>query len=156
MVDVFVSRPTWVAPEFLPGLEVFYTYIKALGINPRTLGVSDYPSNSPLDEVIDLVDECSGGIILGYPQIVLEAGTIKNAKINSPVTLGTEWNHIEAALVHAKRKPLLVVHHTGVSRGIFERGTFGGFVHQYDMSLPQWAISQAFAGALNNWKKKCL
>jgi hypothetical protein len=156
MIEVFVSRPTWVAPEFSAGLDSFYTYIKALGVNPRTLGVSDYPNRSPLDEVIDLVDECAGAIILGYPQITIQTGAIKGNSIEAPVILGTEWNHMEAALVHAKNKPLLVVHHTNVSRGIFERGTFGAFVHQYDLTNPQWVLTEAFVGALNSWKKKCL
>lgn len=156
MLDVFVSRPTWVAPEFLPGLEGFYGYMRALELNPRTLGVSDYPSRSPLDEVIDLVNVCSGAVILGYPQIQIETGTMKGVPITSALILGTEWNHIEAALVHAKGKPLLVIHHNGVGRGIFERGTFGAFVHQHDFVNPQWVMAESMMGALISWKKKCL
>ena len=155
MLEVFVSRPNWLAPEFVQGLNTFYTYLKVLGVNPRTLGVSDYPSGSPLDEVIGLVDECAGAIILGYPQIVVQTGAIKGNALAAPLTLGTEWNHMEAALVHAQKKPLLVIHHTGVSRGIFERGTFGAFVHEYDLTNPQWVMAEALVGAMNSWKKKC-
>lgn len=116
-MNVFVSRPTWVADEFEDGLKTFHTQLSNLGLTPRTLGTSDYPSKSPLDEVIKIMSECSGAVILGYPQILLESGLVKGKKLNATLTLATEWNHIEASLAYANKLPLLVIHHLDGNKG---------------------------------------
>ena len=55
-MEVFVSRPTWVSEEFQAGLDTFTLQLENLGLIPRTLGVTDYPSKSPLDEVIEIME----------------------------------------------------------------------------------------------------
>jgi hypothetical protein len=61
MTYVFVSRPTWVAPNFEKGLASFLRLLENMKLKPRTLGAGgDYPSKSPLDEVIALMNECPG------------------------------------------------------------------------------------------------
>ncbi len=121
MIDIFISRPTWIAEEFKEGLTGFLSFLDTHDIKPRTLGCTDYPTESPLDEVITVMDECQGAIILGYPQIYVKKGNIKEVE-NSDFLLPTEWNHIEATLAYIKKKPLLIIHHKGISRGIFEHG----------------------------------
>ena len=121
-MDVFVSRPTWVAAEFEAGLAAFLRVLRSLDLTPRTLGATDYPSKAPLDEVIALMGKCAGAVILGYPQLVVETGHLKGVPINQALELPTEWNHIEAGLAYARELPLLVIHHRGVRRGIFDRG----------------------------------
>jgi hypothetical protein len=54
MKNIFVSRPNWIPSEFDKGLESFYNLLKAHELKPRTIGQTDFPSKSPLDEVIDL------------------------------------------------------------------------------------------------------
>jgi hypothetical protein len=155
MKNVFISRPTWVAPEFEKGLEGFMALIKSHELLPRTLGVSDHPTDSPLDEVISILDECVGAIILGYPQIEIEKGRLKNEPIGStPFLLATEWNHIEAGLAYARGLPLLVLHHVNVRRGIFDRGALNKFLHQVDLSDNAWFSKNSILGAFSAWKKK--
>lgn len=67
MLNIFVSRPTWVSSEFRKGLDNFLKFIEGHGFKPRTLGVEDYPTKAPLDEIIRLMEDCVGAIILGYP-----------------------------------------------------------------------------------------
>ena len=71
MTDIFISRPTWVPDEFKKGLENFLSFLEEMDLNPRTLGSTDYPNESPLDEVISIMSECKGIIVLGYPQIFI-------------------------------------------------------------------------------------
>jgi len=156
MIDVFVSRPTWVSAEFEPGLTGFLGFLKNLEINGRTLGATDYPSKSPLDEVISLMDQCAGAVILGYPQIVVTQGAIKDKVIQEDFYLPTEWNHIEAGLAYARGLPLLVIHHLGVKRGIFDRGAIGGFLYERDLTKPAWPLAADLQGAIGKWKKDCL
>ncbi|MGB8298812.1 MAG: hypothetical protein WCG85_25570 [Polyangia bacterium] len=155
MTDIFLSRPTWVSPEFEPGLANFYKLLAMVQLNPRTLGVgADRPTVSPMDEVIALMNECRGAVILGFPQIIVASGRCKADEIASNLVLGTEWNHIEAGLAYARGLPLLAVHHVGVSRGIFDRGAINSFIHQVDLSSPAWALDETVTGALKKWSEK--
>jgi hypothetical protein len=154
-VNIFVSRPTWVSPEFNAGLDVFLTSIKNMGLIPRTLGSSDYPSKAPLDEVIEIMDECKGAIILGYPQLSITEGKIKDSELESELLLPTEWNHIEAALAYSKGIPLIIFHHKGVSRGVFDRGVMNAFVHEVNLATPTWSMDPALNGAIQKWKSNC-
>lgn len=152
-MNIFVSRPTWVAPEFEEGLRIFLNSLSKSGIVPRTLGSSDYPSKAPLDEVIEIMSQCKGAIILGYPQINIHSGLVKSNSISSEVVLPTEWNHIEAALAYSKGLPLLVIHHITVSRGVFDRGVMNAFIHSLDLTKSTWSIEPAMDGAFSRWKE---
>ncbi len=121
-------------------------------MNPRTIGQSDYPNESPLDEVIKLMKKCEGTIVLGIPQIEIKTGNLKGKEINNIIDLGTEWNHIEAALAYSIGHPLLIIHHNNVQRGIFDRGACNTFLHEVDMNNSSWSISKEISGALINWK----
>lgn len=152
MKEVFVSRPNWIPEKFEDGLNGFYNLLKANGLNPRTIGQSDYPNKSPLDEVIGLLKKCEGTIVLGIPQIEITNGLIKGKEIDSGFQLGTEWNHIEAALSHSLNLPMLIIHHKTVVRGIFDRGASNSFLHKVDMDEPHWSTSNGISGAIFNWK----
>jgi hypothetical protein len=154
MDNIFLSRPNWVAPEFEQGLEAFTNILTSYDINPRTLGISDSPTNTPLDEVISIMDQCVGAIILGYPQIEIKNGFLKGKQIDLTVTLATEWNHIEAGLAYAKGLPLLVIHHTGVQGGIFDRGAISKFLYEIDLSRSTWFSEKPILGAINAWRQK--
>lgn len=154
MIDVFVSRPTWIDKRFEPGLRVFLARLADAQLNPRTLGASEYPLSAPLDEVLTIINECRGAVVLGFPQIVATAGAIKDATIQSHLVLGTEWNHIEASLAYARKLPLLIVHHEGVTRGIFDRGVLSGYVYACDFSTTTWCHDRAIDGALATWKAR--
>ncbi len=154
-MNVFVSRPTWVSPVFDAGLKVFLTSLENIGLTPRTLGSTDYPSKAPLDEVIEIMNECHGAIILGYPQILVSEGKIKGSDIKCDLMLPTEWNHIEAALAYSKGIPLIIFHHNGVSRGIFDRGVMNAFVYEVDFESPTWSMDSALNGAIQKWRSNC-
>lgn len=154
-MHIFVSRPTWVSSEYETGLDTFLKSLVHMGLTPRTLGSSDYPSKAPLDEVIEIMDECQGAIILGYPQVQIAKGTLKETPLESELTLATEWNHIEAALAYSKGLPILVIHHTTVSRGIFDRGVMNAFLHSIDLKSPTWCMNTSLDGAIAKWKEHC-
>ncbi len=154
-MQIFVSRPTWISPEFEEGLKIFLMNLANMGLTPRTLGSTDYPSKTPLDEVLEIMDQCQGAIILGYPQLKIDSGLIKGSVISSPITLPTEWNHIEASLAYSKSLPVMVLHHSGVSRGVFDRGVMNAFIHEVDFSKPGWCMEPSLNGAFQKWKSNC-
>jgi len=155
-LDVFVSRPTWVASEFESGLSTMLVLLENLGLNARTLGVSDHPSKAPLDEIIDMMATCKGAVVLGYPQLEIQSGILKGEKLSTSLHLGTEWNHLEAGIAYSAGLPLLVIHHTTVTRGIFDRGVLNAFLHSVDLTGSKWAMEPAINGAINHWKKACV
>ena len=155
-MDVFLSRPTWIPDKFKNGLDIFLTKLNDLKLNPRTLGTTDYPTKSPLDEVIKIMKECRGAVILGYPQIEMSSGKVKNDEINTPIFLPTEWNQIEAGLAYASGLPLLVIHHIGVCRGIFDRGSLNSFIFSKDFEDPTWSIQDDLSGAILSWRNDIL
>lgn len=156
MIDVFVSRPTWISTELQDGLDSFYNLLKTLEFNPRSLGTADYTPSAPLDAIIQIMSKCYGAIILGYPQINVKDGTVKSEAIQSPLLLATEWNHIEAGLAYARQLPLLVIHHTGVVRGIFDRGASNRFIYEVDLSDPRWTLKDPLSGAIRSWKTEII
>ncbi len=155
MQDVFLSRPTWVAPEFNAGLENFLRLLESIDLKPRTLGATDYPSKSPLEEVINLMRVCRDAIVLGYPQVTVERGQCREADC-SGLALPTEWNHIEAALAYLQGLPLLMIHHKSISRGVFDRGAVSAFLYEVDLRVPGWSMARSTNGALLKWKNDCL
>lgn len=156
MTSIFLSRPTWISDDCRSGLDGFLRVLESAELRPRTVGTTDFPTAAPLDEVIKLMAECSGAVILGYPQISVTAGSIKGTAVDREFKLPTEWNHIEAGLAHASGLPLLVIHHTGVNRGIFDRGAIGKFIYEVDFSDPSWPLRAEINGAVANWKRDCL
>ena len=95
--------------------------------------------------------ECRGAIILGYPQIIVKSGFIKDQELVTPISLGTEWNHIEAALAYSLHIPLLVLHDFTVSRGIFDRGALNSFIYPVHFHEPSWYTEDRISGALTTW-----
>ena len=106
-----------------------------------------------MDEVIDLLYKCEGAIILGYPQIQITSGYVKETEISS-LSLSTEWNHIEAGLAYALGLPVLVIHDKSIQRGIFDRGVLNSFLYSKDFTDKAWSISEDIVGALVQWKTK--
>ena len=154
MRPVFVSRPTYVLPEHRKGLNNFETLLRARDLEPHTVGVTDYASLSPLDEVIQLMEECVGAVILGFPQIEVRSGTLKGEEIQAPFCLGTEWNHIEGGLAYALKLPLLVISDDSVVRGIFEVGAGNIFSYSADFSSESWPSDDQISGAVTAWHRR--
>lgn len=161
MMNIFISRPTWLAVEYRDGLTKFMDFLKGHEIKPRTLGADgEYANKSPLDEIISILDECQGAIILGFPQIKIDKGILKDTPIKSSAKnefyLPTEWNHIEASLAYAIGIPLLVIHHTNVRRGVFDRGAINNYIYEVDLTNPSWPLLENISGAFNKWKKSVI
>ena len=154
MRNIFLSRPTWMYPTCKDGFDNFLTLLKSNELNPRSIGTTDFANENPLDDVINLLYQCEGAIILGYPQIEAKTGKVKDRDITNPLRLSTEWNHIEAGLARALGLPLLVIHDITITRGIFDRGAMPSFLYQKDFTDKTWAISNEIVGAITNWKSK--
>lgn len=154
MIDVFLSKPTKVEEPFQSGLRIFETRLRDSSLRARTVGATDYPTENPLDKVLELMSQCRGAIILGYPQIEVRTGTLRGVALDKVLVLPTEWNHLEAALAYSRSLPLLFIHHSGVKRGVFDRGAIDAFLYCKDLRRPDWCMDDDVNGALQTWKRK--
>jgi hypothetical protein len=151
---IFLSRPNVLPTAFETGVERFLRFLDGHRLVYKTIGSTVVPIGSPFQEVLDALQVCAGVIVLGIPQIEVASGVLKRSPLTAPLTLASEWNHIEATLALVLKKPTLVIHHPTVSRGIFDRGAFPVFIHSTDMTSPNWPWEPNVAGAFETWKQR--
>ena len=151
--DVFLSRPTTLDSEFEQASESFYSFLASKNIKPRRLGKSDYSWQAPLKAVFQIIDECCGAIILGYPQFTLKHEAKRSSKVQNDWshTFPTPWNHIEGTLAYRACVPVLVIAHMGVEGGVFDHGVTGESVLHIDLSMPTWFESAEFLQPFQQW-----
>lgn len=134
-IPVFVSCPTTLSPAQEASRKRVLRSLERLNLEPRALGRSDYPAEFPLREVYVIAQHCSGGVILGFEQVRISAGTIKpDTKSAKPIEPGTmsvpsPWNHLEAGILFGLRLPLLIFREPNISGGVFDNGVSDVFVH---------------------------
>lgn len=152
MIETFVSRPTWAPPEIESKLAAFYQLLEDTGFKANTIGKSQAPLKSPFDDVKRLIKKCKCTIVLGLPQVFIQAGSIKAVPITSSVAMATEWNQIEATMSLMLDLPTLVLlHDTVAARGIFDRGAANIFVYEFNVLAESWLPS--LRPALNSLKE---
>lgn len=133
-IPVFVSCPTALSAEQEARRAVVIRQLTRLGLESRALGRSDYPTEYPLREVSVIARHCSGGVILGFGQLEVTAGTHKPGTdaergVAAPLSLPTPWNHLEAGILFGLKLPLLVFREESVTGGVFDPGVTDAFVH---------------------------
>jgi hypothetical protein len=133
LVPVFVSSPTLLNPQQETVYRLIFGELGRVGLQTRTLGRTDYPSKFPLREVYTLARHCAGGVILGFSQFlapggVSKRGTIAENKVKHQVVFPSAWNQLEAGVLFALGKPLLVLRDHGIEGGIFDNGVTDLFV----------------------------
>jgi hypothetical protein len=109
--NIFISRPTVIEEAFERCYSSFEAYLHSLDITPRRLGRSDYSYKAPLRAVMDIIDQCCGTIVMGYPQLQFHHEVGRSAQVQNRVgyVFPTPWNQIEGALAFRANTPVLVV-----------------------------------------------
>jgi hypothetical protein len=156
MMDIFISRPTEIATKYETSYKAFDRFLVSKKIKRRRLGESDYSNKAPLKAVIDLMRQCKGAIILGYPQHEVTYSLTKGRKkVNKhSILLPTPWNQIEGTLAYKQKLPVLVVAQNGVEGGLFDYGVTGEFVYKTNLSSDKWFKNKEFLGIFQDWKNK--
>lgn len=153
-IPIFLSKPSKLNAQQEHILRYVNQTLDQENLMPRTLGQSDFPQSNPIAEAAHLARACYGGLILGFVQIETPPGIYKNARTaakkdpaskdayrsaatdqkstgSEPLVFPTPWNHIEAGMLVAFRKPLLVFAEQGITGGIFDKGAFAGFMQEF-------------------------
>jgi hypothetical protein len=152
-MNVFVSRPTVIGPNCEAAYGAFHNLLVSQGFVVRRLGGGDYSKKPPLRAVIDLIKECCGALILGYPQLEFQHRALRSTKLqnNFQCVYPTPWNQIEGALAYACESPVLVIAHPGIDGGVFDHGITGEGVLHIDLGEPDWFRKAQFTQPFREW-----
>lgn len=116
-------------------------YLSARGLEPRTLGVTDYDVDAPLKAIRRLMLESNGLITVAFRRTLVKIGEGKpgTAEAYSVVDkwLTSPYSHIEPAMAFQIGLPTLILRENGVvADGILEKGVVGTYMPEFDLSNP--------------------
>lgn len=131
--------------------------LRSEGLVPHTVGRNTFSSDAPLKAVTELMDECSGAVVIAlertfFPEGLQKRGGAEESALAN-VKLPTPWNQVEAAMAYARGHPLLIIVENGLKpEGLLERG-YDWYV-QFVNPDPSALHSLEFNGVLASWKEK--
>lgn len=157
LMDVFVSVGTGLSPEQEQFVHAVESRLRALGLEPKTIGRNTFTVDAPLRAVKDLMDGSRGVVVIAlerfqFPRGVERAGSAQEREL-ADVRLPTVWNQIEAAMAYVKGLPLLVIVDENIrADGLLEKGN-DWFVQSL-APTPAALDGDAFTGILANWRDR--
>jgi hypothetical protein len=133
--------------------------LRSEGLVPHTVGRNTFSSDAPLKTVTELLDKCSGTVVIALERMYFDSGIEKRGgPKESPlvnIRLPTPWNQIEAAMAYSRGHPLMVIVESGLkSEGLLERGN-DWYVQWVDPNAAALSTTE-FNGVLASWKQKML
>jgi len=148
-IPVFVSCPSELNPGQEEARKIILYHLEQNHLEARALGRSGYPVNLPLTEVCRIARRCFGGVILGFEQFhsnsgVEKPGTKSEKRVREGRSFPTPWNDMEAAILYALKKPLLIFHEPQVNSGIFEYGVVDRFTQPMPVSINDPSLGDIF------------
>ncbi len=155
--DIFVSVGGTTSDEQEAFVRAVEDRLRSEGLNPRTVGRNTFSSDAPLKTVTELLEVCSGTVVIAlersyFPSGIEKRGGPKECALRETI-LPTPWNQIEAALSYSRGLPLLVIAEEGVrSEGLLEPG-FEWYVQRVALNASS-LNSNEFNGVLASWKNK--
>jgi hypothetical protein len=131
--------------------------LRSENLIPHTVGRNTFSSDSPFKAVTELMDRCSGVVVIALERLHIAQGSEKRGGPNesalSNVKIATAWNQVEAAMAYCRGVPLLVLVEDGLRPdGLLEKG-FDWYVQTVKLD-PSSLHTQVFNGVLASWKDK--
>jgi len=156
-LDVFVSVGGTATDEQEDFVRAVEDRLRSERLIPHTVGRNTFSSDSPLKTVIELMERCSGTIVIALERMYFTEGVEKrrgpNEKGLSDIMLPTPWNQIEAAMAYVHGHPLMVITEEGLRKdGLLEHG-YDWYVQSVKLHVSS-LNSGEFNGVLSSWKTK--
>jgi hypothetical protein len=131
--------------------------LRSENLLPNTVGRNKFSADSPLKTVLELMNECSGTIIIALERTYFPSGFEKRGgskeTILEEVKFPTPWNQVEAAIAYSKGLPLMLIIEEGLkSEGLLEKG-YDWYVMWVKPDISS-LTSPEFNGVLSSWKNK--
>lgn len=139
--SIFLSYPKPFNPPQEQFIKELSAYLSGRGLEPRTLGVTDYDVDAPLRAIRRLMLESNGLITVAFRRTFIKSGEGKPGTPDAyPITekwLTSPYSHIEPAMAFQIGLPTLIIRESGViADGILEKGVVGTYMPEFDLSSP--------------------
>jgi len=151
-ISVFLSYPKphlRLQKKLVTRLEI---YLRSRGLEPRTLGVTDYDMDVPLRAIRRLMLESNGIITIAFRRTLVVNGRVR-PKPDLPKTqetpikdvwLTSPYCQIEPAMAYQLGLPVLILREQGVAaEGLLEKGIVG-------LYMPEFSLEKAAADYLDS------
>ncbi len=141
-IPVFLSYPRPHVSRQTQFIKSVQEYLRVRGLEPRTLGVTDYDMDSPLKAIRRLMLESNGMITIAFRRLHISDGANKygaDEPDTSPTPvqdawLTSPWCQIEPAMAYQLGLPVLVLREKGVlAEGILEKGIVGTYMPEFSL-----------------------
>lgn len=141
-IPVFLSYPRPHVSCQTKFIESVQQYLRIRGLEPRTLGVTDYDMDAPLKAIRRLMLESNGVITIAFRRLYITEGESKHGtdipNISSTAIrsswLTSPWCQIEPAMAYQLGLPVLVLREKGVlAEGILEKGIVGTYMPEFSL-----------------------
>jgi hypothetical protein len=95
------------------------------GVDPRIIGMNEYPPGSPVHKIRDTMSTCDGVLVVAYERKYVQRGIersgSKGERKIADEKYTTAWNHIESAIAFSMGIPLYILCETGIiEEGLIE------------------------------------
>lgn len=164
---IFLSYSMPIVPRqgrFINDLKVA---LEGRGLEPRTLGVTDYDADIPLVAIRRLLAETNGLVAVAFRRRELAARPMTSPSSSTESELGDaagygRWTtspycHIEAAMAFQIGVPVLTLIESGVIRdGVLQDGVIGPRVSSFDLTrrVPHYLRSVEWQQNLDKWEHR--
>ena len=155
---IFLSKPSPICEEQECFIDCLIEFLKSEGLEPRTLGVTDYDTNAPLKGIRRIMMESNGLLAIALKKTHIETGCqykdrrkkycVKDKWLTSP------YCQIEPAMAFQLGLPVLILRDKSViADGILEKGALGSFMSVFDMKDGcDYFCSDEFLELLREWE----
>jgi hypothetical protein len=156
-IPVFLSSPSPFNPDQETLLEGIRAQLRDRGLEPRTLGSTDYDYEMPFRAVRRLLREANGVLTVGLRRYWIENGASKPGPSETSMAskwLTSPWPHMETAMGFQLGLPILALREAGVhGDGVLERGMVDIFLPEVDTAhAQQFLASQQWKQPLAHWE----
>jgi hypothetical protein len=163
-IPVFLSRTQ---PHTTPQkrfLEALCEYLRSRGLEPRTVGDTDFGLNG-LEAVRGLLRQSNGLICVAFKRSVVREGAdrpdadralgedLREVPLRD-TWLTTPWCHMESAMAYQIGLPVLLLVQRGVRQdGALENGVLGQYPPLFDLEADARDLQSVLAGNLEKWRQ---
>lgn len=143
-ISVFLSYPRPHMHKQQEFIDKLSEYLDSRGLEPRTLGVTDYDMDAPLKTIRGLMLDSNGLLSVAFRRSIIRDGTYKpNSDIDEKskdlkdIWLTSPYCQIEPAMAFQLGLPVLIFREKGVlDDGILEKGVLGIYMPEIDLDKP--------------------
>jgi hypothetical protein len=156
-INIFISigkTSTDEQDEFAKSIE---QYLRDHNLIPRAVNRTDFTSSQPLKFIKQLMNQCSGVIVIAFERTYIIDGIEQQGRENKRFikneTLPTVWNQIEATMAYVLGQPLLMIAQSDLHvEGLLEND-YDWFVQKVNINAST-LHSRQFEGTFSDWRKR--